>query len=152
MVPALQRVQDAVKSSGLTAVVGFHSLEQALDTSKSSPLKPKSRWVPTIGDESYRLRASIPDHSRRFSVALDAAQPSPHATYIATYIETADWAISSVSPELFFQVENGSAEMRPMKGTIGRGQTPEHELAESKLKTAVLSRRTPTFELLETIR
>ncbi len=43
----------------------------------------------------------------------------------AGYIETEDWAILSLSPELFFRKEGRNVMMKPMKGTAARGRTPE---------------------------
>ena len=45
----------------------------------------------------------------------------------AAYIETADWIVLSLSPELFFRKKGNRIFMRPMKGTSHRGRTPEED-------------------------
>lgn len=45
----------------------------------------------------------------------------------AAYIETDDWAILSLSPELFFRKRNKEITVRPMKGTAPRGRTPQED-------------------------
>jgi para-aminobenzoate synthetase / 4-amino-4-deoxychorismate lyase len=45
----------------------------------------------------------------------------------AAYIETEEWAILSLSPELFFRKEGRNVMMKPMKGTAPRGRTPEED-------------------------
>lgn len=49
-----------------------------------------------------------------------------HTEY-AGFLDTPDWAILSVSPELFFSRIDSKITTRPMKGTIHRGQTPEED-------------------------
>lgn len=46
--------------------------------------------------------------------------------YGAVIWDGAHWHLS-VSPELFFTLEGGRAEVRPMKGTAPRGRTPEED-------------------------
>jgi para-aminobenzoate synthetase/4-amino-4-deoxychorismate lyase len=43
------------------------------------------------------------------------------------YIDTGRWQILSASPELFFRRDGDRVEVRPMKGTIGRGRWPEED-------------------------
>jgi para-aminobenzoate synthetase/4-amino-4-deoxychorismate lyase len=54
---------------------------------------------------------------------LCRAQPSPYSAFI----ETGDYAICSVSPELFFEVNGASVRTEPMKGTRPRGRFPEED-------------------------
>ena len=54
---------------------------------------------------------------------LCRAQPSPYSAFI----ETDDYAICSVSPELFFEVAGASIRTEPMKGTRPRGRFPEED-------------------------
>ena len=49
---------------------------------------------------------------------LARAQQAPYAAYL----DGGDHAILSASPELFFRLENGLLEARPMKGTRERGR------------------------------
>lgn len=54
---------------------------------------------------------------------LCRAQPSPYSAFI----ETDDYAICSVSPELFFEMSGTSIRTEPMKGTRPRGRFPEED-------------------------
>lgn len=45
----------------------------------------------------------------------------------AAYIETDDWAILSLSPELFFRKRKNEITVRPMKGTAPRGRTLQED-------------------------
>src|SRR5262249_5823853 len=49
----------------------------------------------------------------------------------AAYIETEEWTILSLSPELFFRKEGRNVMMKPMKGTAPRGRTPEEDQANA---------------------
>ncbi len=69
--------------------------------------------------------------------ALQRAQPGGYAAYL----NTGDEHILSVSPELFFDWQNGQLLTRPMKGTAPRGATPEDDiLAATALKASVKER------------
>lgn len=97
-------------------------------------------WTPTVDDADYaRAIARIREHIRRgdtyqvnYTVRLRApASPSPRALFAAlidaqqpaygAFIETADWALCSASPELFFDWEGDRVLSKPMKGTRPRG-------------------------------
>ncbi len=45
----------------------------------------------------------------------------------AAYMETEEWAVLSLSPELFFRRRGPDIRMRPMKGTAPRGRTLEED-------------------------
>ncbi len=45
----------------------------------------------------------------------------------AAYVETEEWAVLSLSPELFFRKRGFDIRMRPMKGTAPRGRTLEED-------------------------
>lgn len=66
---------------------------------------------------TFRLNAAFGGDPRSLMRDLDAAQ----AGQWGAYIETADYAICSASPELFFTLEGGRIVCRPMKGTAPRG-------------------------------
>lgn len=46
----------------------------------------------------------------------------------AVYLESEDWAIVSLSPELFFRTSGPDILVKPMKGTAGRGRTNQEDL------------------------
>ena len=55
--------------------------------------------------------------------------------YGAVIWDGAHWHLS-VSPELFFTLDEGRAEVRPMKGTAPRGRTPEEDAANKAALSA----------------
>ena len=57
--------------------------------------------------------------------ALYAAQQCAYAAFI----ETSEFAVASVSPELFFRQTGERLECRPMKGTAPRGRWPDEDAA-----------------------
>ncbi|NTW48755.1 MAG: aminodeoxychorismate synthase component I [Chlorobiales bacterium] len=69
---------------------------------------------------------------------LKQKQPVPYGAFV----RTGDTDILSFSPELFFRIDNGHIQTKPMKGTAMRGQTPEqdahlvHELQQSQKNRA----------------
>ncbi len=71
---------------------------------------------------TFRQKADFKDQP--FDLFLHMAQGAPYAAYI----ENEDFAISSASPELFFQIKDGIITARPMKGTWARGRTLEEDL------------------------
>ncbi|MBX9883477.1 MAG: aminodeoxychorismate synthase component I [Novosphingobium sp.] len=64
-----------------------------------------------------------------------ALRADARAGYGAVLWDGAHWHLS-VSPELFFTLEEGRAEVRPMKGTAPRGRTAEED---ARLKAALAS-------------
>jgi para-aminobenzoate synthetase/4-amino-4-deoxychorismate lyase len=57
--------------------------------------------------------------------ALFRRHPVPYAAFL----NTGDEQIVSLSPELFFQIENGCIRVKPMKGTAPRGRTLAEDVA-----------------------
>ena len=51
---------------------------------------------------------------------------SQSANYSA-YMDIGEYQILSASPELFFHLKDGKLTTKPMKGTIGRGKTPDED-------------------------
>ncbi len=110
------------------------------------------RWDPSVDRESYaRGLAAIKEHIRQgdtyqvnftyrlrakfnldpwdvFCTLLDAQNP-PYAAFI----DTGDFALCSMSPELFFTLNQDLLHSRPMKGTASRGLWAEQdsEMAQS---------------------
>ncbi|HEX4857546.1 MAG TPA: aminodeoxychorismate synthase component I [Usitatibacteraceae bacterium] len=101
-------------------------------------------WTIDIGHDAYRsaiesIRADIRDgrfyqvnftarlHSRfsgdagSYFRALQREQPGGYHAFI----DAGDWALLSVSPELFFTLHDGHITTQPMKGTAPRGDTAE---------------------------
>ena len=72
---------------------------------------------------THQLKGITTDSPASIFSFLCRAQPSPYAALI----ETDDYAICSVSPELFFEVNGSSIRTEPMKGTRPRGRFPEED-------------------------
>ena len=64
-----------------------------------------------------------------------ALRADARSGYGAVIWDGAHWHLS-VSPELFFTLEAGRAEVRPMKGTAPRGRTPEEDAANKAALSA----------------
>ncbi|MDX1997062.1 MAG: chorismate-binding protein [Thermoanaerobaculia bacterium] len=76
---------------------------------------------------SYRLRGAFRGSATELFGQLVHAQRSPYSCLL----EHPDWALVSVSPELFFERLGTAITCRPMKGTTRRGRNlaEDHELA-----------------------
>jgi para-aminobenzoate synthetase/4-amino-4-deoxychorismate lyase len=86
---------------------------------------------------TLRLRAPCRGDPLALFRRLWQAQPTPYAAYL----ETADFAVCSASPELFFRYEDGRVTARPMKGTAPRGRTlAEDEAQAQALRTSPKNR------------
>lgn len=72
---------------------------------------------------THQLKGNAPASPSSIFSFLCRAQPSPYAAFI----ETDDYAICSVSPELFFEVNGTAIRTEPMKGTRPRGRFPEED-------------------------
>lgn len=72
---------------------------------------------------TYRLRAEGSPPAWPLFVELAGAHNAPYAAFL----ETADWAICSISPELFFTLRGETVTTRPMKGTAPRGRWSEED-------------------------
>ena len=72
---------------------------------------------------SFRQRSPFTQDPYTSFVSLTAQHTTPYAAFI----NTGNFAVSSLSPELFFAVENGQIICRPMKGTAPRGNTQSED-------------------------
>ena len=68
-----------------------------------------------------RLHADFSGDARAFYGALQLAQPNGYHAFI----DIGGAQLLSVSPELFFTLNDGKVTTQPMKGTAPRGDTPE---------------------------
>ena len=101
-----------------------------------------NNWSPSIPEREYfaninRIKQEIASGNtyqvnysfrQRAKFAGDpysafAALTTHHAAPYAAFINTGQFAISSLSPELFFQMDGETITCRPMKGTAPRGKT-----------------------------
>jgi len=111
---------------------------------------PQADWQPTVAPEVYtRAIGAVKDliasgatyqvnYTYRLRAALDSLPPAwplfaalaiSHAAPYAAFLETADWALCSISPELFFTLDGELLTSRPMKGTARRGATQDEDRA-----------------------
>ena len=107
-------------------------------------------WTPSVGAEdycksvrqikqeivagnTYQVNYSFRQRSHYSHDAYGAfvTMTEHHATPYAAFINTGEFAISSLSPELFFALNGDQITCRPMKGTAPRGKS-NHE--DSRLK------------------
>jgi para-aminobenzoate synthetase/4-amino-4-deoxychorismate lyase len=79
---------------------------------------------------TYRLRCEAPGPLPP-AWPVFATLASSHAAPYAAFIETEDWAVCSISPELFFTLDGDLLASRPMKGTAKRGTTLEDDRARA---------------------
>jgi para-aminobenzoate synthetase/4-amino-4-deoxychorismate lyase len=68
---------------------------------------------------TFKMVGEFDGEPRALFADLVEVQRSRHCAYV----RIGDWAICSVSPELFFRLDGLSIETRPMKGTAPRGLT-----------------------------
>ena len=68
------------------------------------------------------------------------------------YIEHDDFAVLSISPELFFEQEEDWLKTRPMKGTIARGVTKESDLAAAAWLTQDSKNRAENMMIVDLLR
>ncbi len=77
---------------------------------------------------SFRLRSLFHEDSWLYFRSLVYLQENSYAGYI----NTENWTLCSLSPELFFSLNGTELVSRPMKGTISRGLTQQDDLVNSK--------------------
>ena len=80
--------------------------------------------------------------------ALQRAQPGGYAAFI----DTGDEQLLSVSPELFFDWQDGQILARPMKGTAARGATPEMDAAQAETLRASPKERAENVMIVDLLR
>mgnify|MGYP000929536348 CR=1 FL=1 len=85
---------------------------------------------------SYQINYTFPLHADFAGepLALFADLAAAQATEYAAFIDTGRFAVCSISPELFFELDGERLTARPMKGTAARGRT----LAEDEFRIAEL--------------
>lgn len=73
---------------------------------------------------TFRLDARLREDAAELFLGLVRSQPVPYSAFL----RTREWAICSVSPELFFsRTSSGRIVCRPMKGTAPRGRTTRED-------------------------
>jgi para-aminobenzoate synthetase/4-amino-4-deoxychorismate lyase len=110
-----------------------------------------AEWVPTVGMDEYRekilaikraiergetyqinytirLRSAFAGDGLAYYHHLKKAQSSRYCAYL----NIGGYRILSASPELFFHLKDQKITVRPMKGTVKRGATPEEDRAHAE--------------------
>ncbi len=77
---------------------------------------------------TFRLRAPFSGNAWAFFLELVQAQQSKYAAYI----DTDQFSICSISPELFFRLDGHELISHPMKGTAARGRTLVEDNAQAQ--------------------
>lgn len=141
-----------VKQGPTMPLLWFGIFEEPLTprTSKTA-IYTTDQWKPNITNDNYnkqiskiheyiqqgkteqvnytlKMKAAFEGDPLAFYQNLIAAQAADYTAYI----DTGRFKIASASPELFFQLENGTITTKPMAGTAPRGKTYEDDLAQAK--------------------
>ena len=85
---------------------------------------------------TYQLNLTVPVklHNTSTNMAkLYFTLSRSHPVSYASYLPFIPQNIISISPELFFKKESGNIQVRPMKGTMPRGNTPQEDAGLSQL-------------------
>lgn len=120
-----------------------------IDLPESASPQPNLLWTPSVEDTAYtasirriqdfiaagdtyqvnytyRLRTPFSGDAWPLFTEMVAAHQPEHGAFI----QTRDWTILSLSPELFFQLKGDHIQSLPMKGTIGRALTAADDLTQ----------------------
>jgi para-aminobenzoate synthetase / 4-amino-4-deoxychorismate lyase len=121
-----------------------HNVAELQNLSLDTTLKEYSRAIASIREQiaegntyqvnyTMRYRGEFKGSSRTLYRQLCRKQRVPYAAYM----ETDQWSVISLSPELFFRRKGNRLLMRPMKGTARRGRTlkEDRELAQELLNS-----------------
>ncbi len=88
---------------------------------------------------NYTLRLSSPFTSDPFDFFLGLM--GNHRREYAAFVDTGEYAICSISPELFFRLDGTHLVSKPMKGTAARGMTLEQDREQKAwLKNSIKNR------------
>lgn len=97
---------------------------------------------------THRLRARFGTDPLEFFSRLVSRQPSPHAAFI----DTADFALCSASPEMFFERDGEEIWSRPMKGTAPRGRWREEDEALARALAISEKERAENVMIVDMVR
>ena len=126
----------------------FPGVEQAAPLEEGR-LPPSVEWTPALSAEDHArgvaaVREAIAagdtyqtNYTFRLSAALDVAELDALYQHLAraervpyaASLDTGEWRVLSLSPELFFHLDGSRLVTRPMKGTAPRGRWAEEDAA-----------------------
>ncbi len=70
----------------------------------------------------------------------------------AAFVDTADWAVCSASPELFLRLDGAQVSSRPMKGTAARGRWAADDAAQGAALAASAKDRAENVMIVDMVR
>jgi len=130
---------------------GLYTAPEVTAAAEAASLALEGEWTPSVTREAYDAALACIKHQiadgntyqvnytfrlrRRFdgyAWALFARLAQAQQAQYAAYLDIGQWAICSVSPELFFRRDGRQMTARPMKGTARRGLTPEADRAQAE--------------------
>lgn len=142
-----------------------HELFAAPKVAELSPLEPEipeatyRKKIEQVMDfiragDIYQANFTFRTHSVLKGAPADLYARLRHAQPVdySALIESEDWSILSLSPELFFEVNNGKMTSRPMKGTAPRALIPSHDAAARTALQADPKQRAENLMILDLIR
>lgn len=97
---------------------------------------------------TFRLDAPFAGDPRALMRDVQAGQ----AGSWSAYVDIGSHVICSASPELFFSLEHGRLECRPMKGTAPRGFWPEQDVARGETLRASEKNRAENVMIVDMVR
>lgn len=98
---------------------------------------------------TYRLRTpSSHDPWHLFATLAGGHEPPEYGGFL----QTPDWAIVSLSPELFFRREGDTISSIPMKGTISRGLTVAEDLRQAERLANCAKNRAENVMIVDMVR
>jgi para-aminobenzoate synthetase/4-amino-4-deoxychorismate lyase len=98
--------------------------------------------------QSLRARFRVEGNPAALFERLRAVQRTPYSALI----ETGDYALLSLSPELFFRKRGPRVELKPMKGTAASGASPEEDAAIAERMRADLKTRAENVMIVDLLR
>lgn len=147
----------------------FHNLKQNLKIDQKSFII--NSFESNLNVSDYRLavkkiQAYIDagdcyqvNFAQRFSAEFEG---DPFAAYLklrdslpspfSAYMELAEGAILSLSPERFIKLEQSQVETKPIKGTIARGRTPSEDALHARILESSLKDRAENLMIVDLLR
>jgi para-aminobenzoate synthetase / 4-amino-4-deoxychorismate lyase len=99
-------------------------------------------------NNTFRYNFNFAGSILKLFLDLHQSQPVPYGSIV----DFGKWNILSLSPELFFQLSDNKMLVRPMKGTIARGATPEEDLANRETLAASSKDRAENIMIVDLLR
>ena len=76
---------------------------------------------------SIRFFKEYTKHPLEFYAKLKSINPSPYMFYFSSFYNNEEYHIIGASPEILINCQNNEITLRPLAGTIKRGQTPQED-------------------------